>query len=256
MYKAGRLFIACQRTMKDCEALQYWIPPHVRVCAAINGTVILNLKRSRYVSIGIEETRALLALDACNGMANMVTPSALKPMTRASAACMGPALVQAGLLSCEATSLELSSRLAVDMRDTLTAAQYALAATLPCRAADVLRFVRACLWAKQATRREMFDVACEIAYVPPASSGVDLGEVTARTRQFRRLRPFAFAAQNRCLFHALALWKFLSQYHLRTTWVIGVRLRPWSAHSWVQCGNLLLDADIEHVYQYTPILAV
>jgi Transglutaminase-like superfamily len=74
--------------------------------------------------------------------------------------------------------------------------------------------------------------------------------------QFRLLRPFAFTAADRCLFHALALTSYLVSQQLPATWVIGVRLHPWGAHSWVQSGCLVLDATPEIVREYTPILAV
>ena len=40
---------------------------------------------------------------------------------------------------------------------------------------------------------------------------------------FRRLRPHTFAARDRCLFHSLALVRFLSRHAVFPTWVIGVR---------------------------------
>jgi hypothetical protein len=39
-------------------------------------------------------------------------------------------------------------------------------------------------------------------------------------------------------------------------WVIGVRAKPWGAHAWVQHDKLLLDANPEHVCEYTPILTI
>ncbi len=73
---------------------------------------------------------------------------------------------------------------------------------------------------------------------------------------FRRLRPLAFTAKGRCLVHALTLVKFLSHYGVRPTWYIGVMLRPWAAHSWVQLDGLVLDSTPEKVCEFTPILAV
>jgi hypothetical protein len=81
-------------------------------------------------------------------------------------------------------------------------------------------------------------------------------ELAALVRQFRRLRPYAFAAHDQCLFHALTLTRFLGAHGVYPTWVIGVRLRPWGAHSWVQHDHWLLDATPEAVREYTPILAV
>jgi hypothetical protein len=73
---------------------------------------------------------------------------------------------------------------------------------------------------------------------------------------FRRLRPHTFAARDRCLFHSLALVRFMARHDVFPTWVIGVRAKPWGAHAWVQQGKLLLDANPEQVCEYTPILTV
>jgi hypothetical protein len=242
---------------EDRELPQYWIPPHVRVCAAVTGTVVLDLKCSRYFGIGVNETRALLTLDASHGQANMLVPSPLEPMTRASAAHIAPALVNAGLLSREPPGIDPLPRTPVELGGTLTTVQHPRKHPNRLRPIDAIYFVRSCKWARRAARVQMFDVACEIAHFRSlASNPFDMGQAIDRVSLFRRLRPFAFAAEDQCLFHALALWKFLSRYGLRATWVIGVRPRPWAAHSWVQLGDVLLDADPEHVYEYIPILAV
>ena len=73
---------------------------------------------------------------------------------------------------------------------------------------------------------------------------------------FRRLRPYEFAAKDQCLFHALALLKFLAHYNIHPTWVIAVRPTPWAAHSWLQLGTLVLDCTPEEISGYTPILAI
>ena len=52
------------------------------------------------------------------------------------------------------------------------------------------------------------------------------------------------------------LVKFLASYQVHPTWVIGVRTKPWAAHSWVQQGTLLLDSNPEEVCEYTAILAI
>ena len=73
---------------------------------------------------------------------------------------------------------------------------------------------------------------------------------------FRRLRPFAFAVEGRCLLHALTLMRFLGKYQLHPEWVIGVTTQPWGAHSWVQWEHYLLDSNPEKVCGYTPIMMV
>ena len=77
-----------------------------------------------------------------------------------------------------------------------------------------------------------------------------------RVQQFRQLRLYSLTTLDQCLFHALALCRFLSPFGVFPSWVIGVRTHPWGAHSWVQCGDLVLDDTPEHVLEYTPLLIV
>jgi hypothetical protein len=70
---------------------------------------------------------------------------------------------------------------------------------------------------------------------------------------FSRLRPFVFTARNHCLFHSLALLTFLSRYMIVPQWVIGVKLNPWAAHSWLESGDKVLDSTPEKISQYHRI---
>jgi hypothetical protein len=83
-----------------------------------------------------------------------------------------------------------------------------------------------------------------------------LRRIAAMVDIFRRLRPFAFAVEGRCLLHALTLMRFLGKYQLHPEWVIGVTTQPWGAHSWVQWEHYLLDSNPEKVCGYTPIMMV
>jgi len=74
--------------------------------------------------------------------------------------------------------------------------------------------------------------------------------------KYMRLRPFVFSARDRCLHDSLSLIRFLAARALFPQWVIGVRTRPFAAHSWVQSGNLVLNDLHEHVRAFHPILVV
>jgi hypothetical protein len=75
-------------------------------------------------------------------------------------------------------------------------------------------------------------------------------------RIFRVLRPFLFTAKDHCLFDSLVLIEFLARLDAFPTWVIGVRTRPFAAHSWVVDGNLILNELLERTEEFSPILAV
>lgn len=61
---------------------------------------------------------------------------------------------------------------------------------------------------------------------------------------------------DRCLARSLA---YLRLCHLRgwcPTLVIGVQLRPFAAHCWIQDADVVLNDDLENVASFTPILTI
>ncbi len=77
----------------------------------------------------------------------------------------------------------------------------------------------------------------------------DLASQFARTARLTQ-------AHDRCLPRSLAL----TRYALARGWpvdlVMGVHLRPFAAHCWVQAGTDLLNDRLENVRPFTPILVV
>jgi hypothetical protein len=239
------------------DSAQYWMPAHVRACPTSSGAVILDLKRNRYFGIGTKETRALFTLEQNWSQANSRAGQLLEPMPMDSALRMANHFVEAGFLSRDAPEPALTTG-AIDLSGTLTSVGHEVGRSVRVGLVHFVRFLRACAWARRALRsRTLYSVACEISSAKrQLSQSFDSQRAVELVCVFRRLRPFAFTAKDQCLFHALALVKFLSYYDVFPTWVIGVRARPWAAHSWVQEGNLLLDSNPEHVCEYTPILTV
>jgi hypothetical protein len=87
------------------------------------------------------------------------------------------------------------------------------------------------------------------------SVGPDLERAGRRAVLFDRWLPWV-PAQGRCLYRAYALRRFLRADGLGARWVFGVRTWPFSAHCWLQAGDVLLDDDLDRVGLYTPILWV
>ncbi|WP_312062938.1 lasso peptide biosynthesis B2 protein [Brevundimonas sp.] len=54
----------------------------------------------------------------------------------------------------------------------------------------------------------------------------------------------------------LSVARVLASRGRGATWVFGVRTWPFSAHCWLQVGDVLLDDDLDRVALYTPIMAV
>lgn len=235
---------------------QYWTPHHIRIAVTPTGVVLLDLKRNRYLGLGVNNARELAALAAnWSQVSNEAQP--LEALSRDNAVARVAAFVQAGLLSCDPPDNAFATH-PVDLSAQLGSIGLQQQALASIHLHHMIRFARACIWAKSALRsRTLYSIACEVSAAKARSvDAPDLQRTIELVCIFRRLRPYAFESHERCLFHALALLNFLLHYGVHPTWVIGVSARPWGAHSWVQLDNCILDASPEEVCTFTPILAI
>lgn len=237
---------------------QYWVPSHVRACVTATGAVLLDLQRNRYYAIGPKEASSLAALALNWSAASTQTDTSQEELTVAEATRIADGLVRERLLSSEPVPEAPFKTVPIDMHAALTSGGYEAPRHLSLRLHHIARFLRACLWARRAVRSQrLYTIACNLSQAKAqARSTNDVQRAIELVTTFRRLRPYRFAASDQCLFHALALVKFLSHYNTFPTWVIAVRSRPWAAHSWVQMGDLVLDASPEEISGFTPILAI
>lgn len=83
----------------------------------------------------------------------------------------------------------------------------------------------------------------------------DAPAVEARAALFNALLPWS-PLQGACLLQAAWLIEFLGQADLSADWVFGVRTWPFSAHCWVQAGEVVLNDTVERVSPYRVILKV
>jgi hypothetical protein len=90
----------------------------------------------------------------------------------------------------------------------------------------------------------------------PVSQAFDIQKAYRLMTAYFILRPNFFSHENACLRDSLTFIEFFARYDLYPTWVFGVTARPFSAHSWVQEGPMVLNDYIPHVKRFTPILAV
>jgi hypothetical protein len=237
---------------------EFWMPPHTRVCVTATGAVLLDLKRNRYFGLGYREARSLSTLATNWSSVATRCGHSLEPMEPDDAARLADALVKAGFLTAVAPAEPVPPFATVESNAALTSVGHELSAAVRLHLRHIFTFLRACIWAKRAVdSRLLYSIACEVAANKAgAPQTVDLARTIELVCAFRKMRPYAFAAQDQCLFHALALLKFLSQYQVFPTWVIAVRPKPWAAHSWLQLGSFVLDCNPEEICEYTPILAI
>lgn len=251
------------RPVDPAESLpqRYWLPPHVYACPTAGGVVALDLVRNRYFGLGPRETRAFFMLVSDWAHSNAHQADIVEPIAPDVAERIANDLVTAGLLSHDEPTGRVITPVVIDRSGTLTSVGHELDGSISIHPGHVLNFLRAYTWAKRAARsRSLYSVACEVSRCKAselqALPAFDVQQAVALVGIFRRLRPYTFAARDQCLLHALALVRFLSHYRLSPAWVIGVRTRPWGAHSWVQHESFILDSIPEHVLDYTPIMVV
>jgi hypothetical protein len=237
---------------------QFWMPPHTRICVTATGAVLLDLKRNRYFGLGYREARSLSTLATNWSAASTPSGPPLEPMQLEEAARLADALVKAGFLTPVAPVEPGPGFAAIESNATLTSVGHELSAVVRLHLHHIIAFLRACIWAKRAVdSRLLYSIASEVAARKAAApQTTDLERTIELVSAFRRLRPYAFAVKDQCLFHALALLRFLSYYGIHPTWVIAVRPKPWAAHSWLQLGSFVLDCNPEEICEYTPILAI
>lgn len=73
--------------------------------------------------------------------------------------------------------------------------------------------------------------------------------------EFRLARAYT-PVETRCLLDSLAMVKFLARRKLRANIVFGVTSDPFSAHCWVQAGDLVLNDTVGHANAHTPIRVI
>ncbi|WP_339708159.1 lasso peptide biosynthesis B2 protein [uncultured Sphingosinicella sp.] len=83
-------------------------------------------------------------------------------------------------------------------------------------------------------------------------ANADAGPVAAA---FERLGMLA-TPHEQCLVRSLALGRYLRRRGFAVDIVFGARLRPFSAHAWVQLGDTVLNDQLDTVRNFTPIRVV
>ena len=271
---------------------------HVRCCVCDDQVVLLDLRRSRYLSLPDKISRALSIEvhgwpQSSDATSAPLSPSAMETAVETAVESALGRLKHLGLVTDDRSMQRWTKRMhaaTLQRRPTLPPATSSVAfdflSTPPLSTRDVLQFLRsatlAAWWLRTqsldtiatrvARRRPSSMVAHAGADAPPplraaarapakdpaesTSPGPDAARLRAAALAFERLRPLAFTAHDRCLHDSLSLVVFLAFKGLSASWVIGVRTRPFGAHSWVQSGSLVLNDQHEQVRAFRPILVV
>jgi len=226
----------------------YRLGTHVCICAVGRGHVLLDLRRNRYYQVSLETPRLTQLARR--------EPIELLP-TEQSQPSIQP-LIQAGLIE-RCKSSDTIDLITTTIDEPCTASDIPQTYSRLPRARDVALFVRSLAWTRWVLRRRSFH---EISHILRAhrqrqvAREFDTDSVLGLVARFRQIRPWAFASRDQCLLHALTLVRFSMLHGLQASWVVGVMTQPWTAHSWAQYGNVVLDGNPEQVRPYRPILVV
>jgi hypothetical protein len=226
----------------------YYLPQHVHACFAANRTIFLDMKRGRYFGLDPAKTELLRrALEDSAEAERSNSPVAAE-------------LIGMGLLT---TSRSASKTFSPPAANPPEASLLPLIDDPPrISTVRVIRFLATC--SSVALRLKLRPLEHSLSHLVHrkssstthfAADGV-LDRARDLTRPFMHLRPFAYAARNRCLLDSLALAEFLASYGIRATCIFGVRANPFEAHCWVQIGGHVVNETPEMARRYAPILCV
>ncbi|BAL94043.1 lasso peptide biosynthesis B2 protein [Rubrivivax gelatinosus] len=228
------------------------LAPHVRACATGGQVILLDLRSGTYLGLAGDRLAAL-----AGGVAGWPNPTRKEgetaPTSIAIYSLVRPLLARGLLVEHlvePAPIVELEEpRSALDTDDAIVSV----------RTKDVGRFIHAAGSASAWLRWHSLLWIVEAATARRGTNAKALCDFEAlrhAVARYDKLRPLAFAAQDRCLYDSLALLLFLASEGHCPRWVVGVRTRPFAAHSWVQSGSLVLNDQAEHVRAFSPILVV
>jgi hypothetical protein len=244
---------------KVSNSHRYWLANLVFVARTRHGAVILDLNRNRYLGVGPAETQALerLVEDWPARSANVLKPSHRFIVEKE----LIDSLSSRGIIRLGTRKTSSIPPLSVRLDGELVAIGDEIDAAASVQIGHVVFFLYALIANFLALRFLSISSLIQNVHARRAAGIRDSYDFDWRRASefvsiFRRIRPYAFIAGGHCLLHALTLVRFLAHYDQYPQLVFGVKVDPWSAHSWVQQGNFLLDTNPEKVCGFTPILAI
>ena len=212
------------------------IPPHIGVALIDSRAVVLDVAADRYLRLG---GRLAAALGMISRALACEDRNAVKALIDAGFVVDSDAVIAPVRLPIHpARALPIDTAADADMALVGLAA-----ATL--RTVATLR-MRGFAWTIDSARHRKSRCA---RLVEDEEAAVSLALAFAATRP-------AIPVKRICLPDALTLFRLLTQARIESNFVIGVKLDPFAAHSWVQTKTTLLTDDLDVVAELTPILAI
>jgi len=99
------------------------------------------------------------------------------------------------------------------------------------------------------------DVCRRLHRQDDASRGYSANAFAHAAGLYRAARRFV-PVEHSCLLDSLALDRFLAKRGLESRLVFGVNAEPFSAHAWLQAGDMALNETVSYARMHTPILVL
>jgi len=240
----------------------YAIASHIYTCATQAGVVVLDAHHGKYSIIPIDRARSLEGVvQGWPSLAWVETVAGNGPTSCSSSSLLN-SLLQAGMVTPK-TDL----RFQVSERSVGFVAQEALLDALAAAEAPKIRWQHALTFTLSVTyatvmlKYRPFDALLHAfrrrkEYKRNAAANHSVDDLRECVKAFNWLRPFAYAESDACLLDSVALTDFLFRQGMSADFLIGVRIQPFAAHSWVQAWGFALNGLPEHLAAFTPILSV
>jgi hypothetical protein len=240
--------------------VDYAVASHIYTCATEAGVVVLDAHHGKYSIIPIDRARTLEGM--VQGWPTFTMLEALPGTPTGSPYSLLNSLIQGGMVTPMA-----DLRLGMQKRAVGFVAQEAILDALAARDTpeihwrQVMMFSLSVLYATFMLKRRSFEALlhnlqrrkdCHTRAVAQCS----VAQIREHVRVFSWLRPFAYAESDACLFDSVVLTDFLFRQGIVADFLVGVRIRPFAAHSWVQAQGFALNDLPEYLAAYTPILSI
>lgn len=242
------------------QEVQYWLHRHVYLCVVPTAAVLMDLRNDQYFAISAADSASLARVVQGWPDSPSATPCS-EYIDATHVAALAEQLTAKQLLTKHRHEGKSATPHSLSLLDVTVGAGQDLEQRRAVRFADVVRFLAASIYALCVLRFGQLDrIVARAQY--RGEQRADRNDSTRTTTllelvtTFRRIRVFMFGARDNCLLHALTLRTFLSFYGISPTWVFGIKMNPWAAHTWVQHDNLVLDGSPEEIRHYAPILVI
>ena len=236
----------------------YLLNRHVFICQGQTHTILLDLRKDRYLAV-TEEQAEVLCRFVPDWPVSTRKKSANGPQANATALLVR--MTQAGILTTSQPDGKTASPIAIPTATSTFVGEYH---DTPARigAARLRKFIvsvaeaggRLRMGGLESTVRRLQTRRSEVSNRMRTSA--PLAAMRDATDAFEFLRPLFLTQKDGCLLNSVALVEFLSHEELHPLLVIGVRTRPFAAHCWVQEGPVVLNDLPEQIRKFVPILAV